>query len=103
MQLTLVESKLFTLQDITVGTAALARSAGNDGVHATGLELLLERALDLAGGAEPGLLLPLDGLALLDGLLVLLLLASSADGLAVVRLVPLTEGGGIDLDDGGLG
>lgn len=48
------------------------------------------------------MLLVLDGLALLD-LLLGLLLASAAKGLAVVGLVPLTEGGGVDLDDGGAG
>jgi hypothetical protein len=47
-------------------------------------------------------LLALDGLADLD-LLLGLGLASAAKGLTVVGLVPLTEGGGIDLDDGGAG
>ena len=106
MELTLVESELLTLQDVTVDTAGLARSAGDDGVQATGLELLLQGGLDLALGGEALGLLLLDGLALLDllgGLLALLLLASAAERLAVVGLVPLTEGGGVDLDDGGLG
>lgn len=48
------------------------------------------------------MLLGLNGLALLDVLLSLLL-ASAAKGLAVVALVPLAEGGGVDLDDGGAG
>lgn len=103
MQLALVESQLLTLQDVAVGTTALARSTGNDGEQTTGLKLLLQHILDLAGSGEPSRLLLLDGVALLHGLLILLLLASSADGLAVVSLVPLTEGGGINLDDGGLG
>ena len=106
VELALVESELLTLQDVTVDTAGLARSAGDDGVQATGLELLLQGGLDLALGGEALGLLLLDGLALLDllgGLLALLLLAPTAEGLAVVGLVPLAEGSGVDLDDGGLG
>lgn len=48
------------------------------------------------------MLLVLNGLALLN-LLLSLLLASAANALAVVTLVPLAEGGGVDLDDGGAG
>lgn len=110
MQLALVESKLLALEDVAVAATGLAGSAGNNGVQATGLELLLDGGLDL--GDTVGVLL-LDGLAPLDvlgGLLGLLalslglgLLASSADALAVVGLVPLSEGSGVDLDDGALG
>lgn len=110
MQLALVESKLLTLQDVAIHAAGLTGSAGDDGVQATGLELLLEGALDLTLGREAGSLLLLNSLALLlllSSLLALLgslgLLASSAEGLAVVGLVPLSERGGVDLDDGALG
>lgn len=105
VELALVEGELLTLEDVTVGAAGLAGPAGDDGVQTTGLELLLEGGVDLAVGGEAGGLLLLDGLALLDGLLLLagLLLAPTADGLAVVGLVPLTERSGVDLDDGGLG
>lgn len=109
MELALVESELLALQDVTVTATGLARSAGDDGVQSTGLELLLNGALDLAGGRVAGSLLLLDRAALLHLLLSLTLLgslgllASSAKGLAVVGLVPLSEGGGIDLDDSGLG
>ena len=103
VQLTLVEGELLALEDVAVAAAALAGPAGNDGVQTTGLELLLDGVLDLAGGSEAGGLLLLDSAALLHRLLLLLGLASAAKGLAVVSLVPLTEGGGIDLDDGGLG
>lgn len=109
MELALVESELLTLQDVTVTATGLARSAGNNSVQTTGLELLLKGGVDLAsGGVSLGLLL-LDGVALLGLLLSLALLdglsllASSAKGLAVVGLVPLSEGGGVDLDNGGLG
>jgi hypothetical protein len=105
VELALVEGELLTLQDVTVAAAGLAGTAGDDGVETTGLELLLDGGLDLAGGSEAGSLLLLDRLALLDLLngLALLLLATAADGLAVVGLVPLTEGSSVDLDDSRLG
>lgn len=109
VELALVESELLTLQDVTVAATGLARSAGDDGEQSTGLELLLDGALNLAAGGVTGSLLLLDRVGLLDLLLGLALLgslgllASSADGLAVVGLVPLSEGGGVDLDDGALG
>lgn len=105
MQLTLVEGKLLTLQDVTVSTAGLAGAAGDDGVETASLELLFEGRVDLAVGGEAGSLLLLNGLALLHLLnnLALLLLATAAEGLAVMSLVPLTERSGIDLNDGRLG
>lgn len=105
VQLALVEGKLLALQDVAVAATALAGARGDDGVQATGLELLLEGGVDLAVLLEAGGLLLLDALTLLDllDLLALLLLAPAAQGLAVVGLVPLTEGGGVDLDDGRLG
>ena len=99
----LVESQLLTLQDVTVDTAALAGTRGDHGVDTAGLELALDGGLDLAGLLEAGSLLLLHAVALLLLGDLGLLLASAADGLAVVGLVPLTEGSGIDLDDGGLG
>jgi hypothetical protein len=110
VQLALVESKLLALQDVAVAPAGLAGPAGHNGVETTGLELLLESGVDLAAGGEAGGLLLLDRVALLGLLggllalgLLLALLAPAAEGLAVVGLVPLAEGGGVDLDDGGLG
>lgn len=105
MQLALVESQLLALKDVAVAAAALTGARGDHSVQATGLELLLESRVDLAVLLETGGLLLLDALALLDllDLLSLLLLATTAEGLAVVGLVPLAEGGGVDLDDGGLG
>lgn len=105
VELALVESELLALQDVAIGAAGLARTAGDDGVQTTGLELLLEGVVDLAGGGEASGLLLLDRLALLDLLegLALLLLATTAERLAVVSLVPLTEGRSVDLDDGRLG
>lgn len=105
VELALVESELLTLENVSVGAARLPGTGGDDGVETTSLELLLESGVNLVVVGEAGGLLLLDGLALLDGLLLLalLLLAPAADGLAVVGLVPLTEGSGVDLDDGGLG
>jgi len=105
VELALVEGELLALQDVTVAATGLAGAAGDDSVETTGLELLLESGVDLARGGEAGSLLLLDRLALLDLLkgLALLLLATAAEGLAVVSLVPLTEGRSVDLDDGGLG
>ena len=105
VELALVESELLTLEDVSVGAAGLAGARRDDGVEATGLELLLEGAVDLAGGGEALGLLLLDRVGALDLLngLTLLHLASAAKELAVVGLVPLTERSGINLDDGGLG
>jgi hypothetical protein len=104
VDLALVESELLTLKDVAVAATGLAGSAGDNGVETTGLELLLEGSVDLAGGGEAGGLLLLDGVGLLHLLgSGLLLLASTAKGLAVVSLVPLAERSGIDLDNGGLG
>ena len=109
MELALVEGELLTLENVAVAAAGLAGAAGDDGVEAAGLELLLNGGLDLAAGGEAGGLLLLDAGALLDllGLLALLgglgALPPAAEGLAVVGLVPLAEGGGVDLDDGALG
>lgn len=105
VELTLVESQLLTLEDVAVAATRLAGTRGDNGVQTTSLELLLESGVDLAVLLKAGSLLLLDALALLHLLdsLALLLLATTAQGLAVVGLVPLTEGSGIDLDDGGLG
>jgi len=109
VELTLVESELLTLQNVTINAARLTGSAGNNGVESTSLELLLDGALDLAAGRQTGGLLLLNSVRLLHLLLSLALLGSlslltsSADGLAVVGLVPLSEGSGINLDNGALG
>lgn len=106
MQLALVESELLTLQDVTIAATRLARARGHNSVQTTSLELLLEGGVDLAAALLKSLgLLLLDALGALDLLngLALLLLAATAEQLAVVGLVPLTEGGGVDLDDGRLG
>lgn len=105
VQLALVEGKLLALEDVAVAAAGLAGAAGDDSVQAAGLELALEGVVDLAGGGKARSLLLLDGAGLLGRLLqlALLLLPPAAQGLAVVGLVPLAEGGSVDLDDGRLG
>lgn len=99
---TLVEGELVTLQDVPIAATTLARTAGDDGVQTRGLELALNGGLDLSSSLVAVGLLLLDALALLHLLGLLLGLTSATDTLAVVGLVPLAEGGGIDLDDGGL-
>lgn len=108
MELALVESELLTLQNVTVAATALARAGSDNSEQTTGLELLLKGRVDLAVLLEALSLLLLDRLGLLDlldGILATggLLLTATTKGLAVVGLVPLTEGSGVDLDDGGLG
>lgn len=100
----LVESKLLTLQNVTVNTARLAGAGSHNGEKTTGLELALDSTLSLAELSEASSLLLGNGsgLLLLNGLTGLLL-ASATDGLAVVSLVPLTERSSIDLHNGGLG
>ena len=101
---TLVESKLLAFEDVTITATALAGTGRNNGEDTTGIELPLKGALDLAASLEALGLLLLDAV----GLLLLLLLAGlglspTAERLAVVGLEPLSEGSGINLDDGGLG
>lgn len=105
MQLSLVESQLLALQDVAVAAARLTGPARDDSVQTTSLKLLLQRGFNLAVGGEPLRLLLLDTLGLRGRLLLLALLAlaSPAESLAVVCLVPLTEWGGVNLDDGTLG
>lgn len=103
----MVESQLLTLQDVTISTSTLSGSGRDDGVETTGLELLLQRWLDLSLSTESLCLLLLNTLALLLRLVLLsigsLQLTSATEVLAVVCLVPLAERSGIDLDNGGLG
>lgn len=102
---TLVERQLLALQNVPIASAALARTAGNDSVQTTRLELPLNRRLDLARRLVPLGLLLLGTLALLRLLLwrTLLLLPTPADRLAVVCLVPLPERRRVDLHHRGLG
>ena len=106
---TLVESQLLSLQNVTIRTTALTRPGRDDSVQTTGLELALQRRLDFTVGGVSGGLLLLDALALLGlggsggTLSTGLLLASAAQRLAVVRLVPLSEGRRVDLHHGRLG
>lgn len=101
LQLSVVELQLLALQDVAVGAAALARARGEDGEQATGLELLLEDGVEL-GGLFALLEDALDVVGLLGVGLGLGELGAARGGLRVVRLVPLTEGGRVNVDDGRL-
>jgi len=97
---TLVECELLTLQDITIGAAALAGAGGHNSKKTTSLELLLQSRLDLSRGLQASGLLCLDALALLGIIIGSLLLPPPANASAVVGLIPLPERRSIDLDDG---
>lgn len=103
----MVERELLTLKDVSIDTSGLARAGRDTGEDTSSGELGLEGGIDLgvdlAGGD-----LALDGLGLGDSLgggkgLNGLGSATLSEGGSVVSLVPLTEGSGIDLDDGGPG
>lgn len=103
-QLSLVESQLLALQDVSIDTSTLSRSRRNDSQKTTGLELLLQSCLNLSLRSQSISLLLLYTLALLLRLVGgSLLLASSAEVGSVVGLIPLSERGSIDVDDGRLG
>lgn len=101
--LSLVESQFFTFQDVAVAATALARSRADHGVQTTGLELFLQRGLDLALLLQSFLMFLLDAARHLFVLGSLLLLSSSTQGRAVVGLVPGSEGRCVDLHNGRLG
>jgi len=93
--------EFLALKDVTISTTALTRSGSDDGEETTSLELLLEDGVDfsvLLALVENSL--DVVGLGLVTRLLGGL--GTSVDGLGVVSLVPLTEGGGVDVDNGGL-
>ena len=97
----MVELELGSLEDDAVAATALAGSAGDLGEETAGAELLVE------GGLEGAVLLPvgelaLDVVGLLGALNVGGLALLDADLGAVVGLVPLLEGVGVDEDDGAL-
>jgi hypothetical protein len=101
LELLVVEVEFLALKDVTIGTTALTRSGSDDGEETTSLELLLENGVDfsiLLALVENSL--DVVGLRLLGGLLGSL--GTSVDGLGVVGLVPLTEGGSVDVNNGGL-
>lgn len=106
MQLALVEGKLIAFENVAVAATRLAGAAGDDGVEAAGLELLLNGGFDLARSLKAGGLLLLHRVARLGLFQILALLGSlgllapTADALAVMGLVPLPEGVGVNLDDG---
>lgn len=102
LELVVVELQLLTLQDVTVSSSALARPGRDNSEESTSLELLLKEGVNL------GNLLALlkDSLDVVALLLVGLLsgggLGTSESGLGVVRLVPLSEGGSVNVDNGTL-
>jgi hypothetical protein len=103
LELLEVEVELLALENVAVGAARLAGARGDHGEETAGTELLSEVSVDL------GVLLAL-GEDALDVVRLLDLLGSIGsgtlggvdNGLGVVSLVPLTEGSGVDLNNGRL-
>jgi len=101
LELLVVEVEFLALKDVTISTTALTRSGSDDGEETTSLELLLENGVDfsiLLALVENSL--DVVGLRLVGRLVGGL--GTSVDGLGVVGLVPLTEGGSVDVDNGRL-
>jgi hypothetical protein len=101
-ELALVEGQLFSLQDISINTATLAWSRGNDCIETTSFELFLQSRLNLTLGCKSSSVLLLHSLALLlrlSNLLSCLLLTSSAQALSIMCFIPLTERSGINLNN----
>jgi hypothetical protein len=114
-----VEGKLLTLEDVSVGAARLTGARSKTGIETTSLELLIKSGVNLA-------LLQTLGNLVLKGVRDLLTLTNNdlggvlgglsvgsggrggsgslgnARGDSVVLLVPLLEGGSVNLDDGSL-
>lgn len=103
LELLEVEVELRALKNVAVSAAGLAGTRGDEGQETTSAELLGEVSVDL------GVLLAL-GEDALDVVRLLGLLLGGGGGaglggddrLRVVGLVPLAEGGGVNLDDGRL-
>lgn len=101
LDLLVVEFKFLTLENVTIAATRLTGAGGDDGIETTGGELIINQGINLSLALASGNLgQSILGLGELDGeFSVLALLAQS---FTVVSFVPLTEGGGIDLDDGAL-
>ena len=99
MELLDVEFKLLAFEDVSIADTSLAGARRDGGVETAGLELLKDGVVE-GGLLETGGVLGLDagGGGGVDALGAGLL----SDVQSVVLLVPLTERGGVNLDDGGL-
>ena len=99
----LVERQLVTLKNVTIATPTLTGTTRNDRVQPTRLKLPLQALLNFAHLVQalfPLVLHALANLLILNSFLALdLSPPPHAD--AVVCFVPLSEGRGVDLDDGG--
>merc|ERR1712174_192414 len=92
-----VELELFTLKNVSITSTALSRSRRDLGVDSTGGELLVKHRVELSsklsGNASTSLGIILHFLNLLS----LNLLDTDLD--SIVRLIPVTERSGINLND----
>jgi hypothetical protein len=73
LDLTEVELKFLTLEDVTITTTRLTRTRSNDGVETTGIELIVQERIDSRGsGTSSNLLFDTLGLLLSRGFLLIL-------------------------------
>jgi hypothetical protein len=105
VEFTLVKSQLLPLKNIPITPTRLTRPARDDGIQSTSLKLLLERRINLSASSKPSSLLTLNRFAFLHLFFRLSilgslgLLASTTERLAIVCLIPLTERGGVNLNN----
>ena len=98
-ELALVELQLLTFKNVAVSAAGLAGAGGNACQQAALVELIKQCSI---GGLGSSCKLGKNVLALLGGLTLVLGGGLLANRGVVVLLIPLSEGGCIDLDDGAL-
>merc|ERR1719329_937491 len=100
LELLLVEHKLITLEDVTIGAAALSRAGADGGEETTTCELVGDHWVELLSGVAGGLL-ALDMVAdLLDGFLLAVVLDLLGQVHTILLQVPLPERLTVDLDNG---
>ncbi len=101
LDLFVVEFKFLAFQDVTIAATRLAGARSNNGVEATSGELIINKRINLGQVLASSNLFQ-QATRLLDGFGIFRSLTLLAQNFTVVRFVPLTEGGSIDLDDGAL-
>ncbi len=101
LDLLVVEFEFLTLEDVTVTATRLTGAGADDGVQTTGGELIVDEGIDLGKSLATRLLLQ-DAVGLFGVSGSSIAGALLTQNLTVMRFVPLTEGSGIDLDNGAL-
>ncbi len=97
----MVEFKFLTFEDITVAATRLTGARGNNGEETTSAELIINKRINFGQGLASSNLLQ-QAARLLDGISGCRSLTLLSQNFTIVRFVPLTEGGSIDLDNSAL-